>query len=147
MNLRNQCNFIGRLTADPVIEKVGANQTSKCEFTLAVNRGFKNKEGKYDADFIRMTAWNQSADYLGKYACKGTELHVFGEIRTDSFKGQDGNMVYTTKVVVESLTIQSAGKNANTVEIASANVETTPTEDDFTASVADVDISANDLPF
>ena len=77
--------LIGRITKDAVIEKVGKDQISKATFNLAVNRDYKNAEGKYDADFPRIIAWKSTADYLQKYAPKGTMLEVVGKIQTGSY--------------------------------------------------------------
>lgn len=148
----NQVNLVGRLTKELTLEKVGANQISKVEFTLAVNRDFKNKEGKFDADFIRCTVWNKTAEFLHQYATKGTMLAITGAIRTDSYKDQNGQTVFTTKVFVEKANILSGGKgkadagaNAPVAEptVAASEDEAYAAE----AQVADVDISSSDLPF
>ena len=55
----NQCQLMGRLTADPEL-KTTPQGTSVCVFTLAVDRRFdKNK-----ADFIRIVAWRSTRRVL-----------------------------------------------------------------------------------
>ena len=47
----------GRLIADPEVKKVGANQTTVCEFCVAVDRRFE----KDKTDFIRLGATRVSS--------------------------------------------------------------------------------------
>lgn len=146
----NQTNLVGRLTKELTLEKVGANQISKVEFTLAVNRDFKNKEGKFDADFIRCTVWNKTAEFLHQYATKGTLLSITGAIRTDSYKDQNGQTVFTTKVFVEKANILAGGKGKTDAgveaPVAEPAVAAEPDES-YAENIADVDISSSDLPF
>lgn len=148
----NQTELTGRLTKELTLEMVGTNQTHKCEFTLAVNRDRPNKEGKYDADFIRCVAWNKTADFLCNYATKGTLIELVGAIRTGSYKDQTGNTVFTTKVFVETAKIDAGGIGKNTSEanapVQAEQASAAPAvEEEYAEDVADVDVSAEDLPF
>ena len=46
----------GRLIADPEVKKVGANQTTVCEFCVATDRRFE----KDKTDFINCQAWGNT---------------------------------------------------------------------------------------
>ena len=70
--------------------------------TLAVNRKFKNAEGRYDADFISCVAFDKNAEFIEKYFRKGMKIGITGHIQTGSYTNRDGQKVYTTDVIVDS---------------------------------------------
>jgi len=95
----NNVVLVGTLTADPEIRRgQGENAYVAAQFSLAVNRSFKNKDGNYDADFPRIVAYGKNAEFAEKYFKKGTSISVIGEIRTGSYTNKDGVKVYTTDV-------------------------------------------------
>lgn len=137
----NSVCLTGRITKDLVIEKVGSSGVSKATFNIAVEREFKNAEGKKDADFPRIIVWKQAADYLAKYAAKGTMIEVSGKIQTGSYKDKNGQMVYTTDVVANHVQILAGGQSSDTPEAAPQSEDVDP--NDF----ANIDISDEDLPY
>lgn len=75
-------------------------------FDLAVQRRFTDRQtGKREADFVRCVAWRQAAEYLGKYATKGTKLAVEGRLETRSYDAQDGSKRFVTEVQVDQVEI------------------------------------------
>ena len=52
----NKIILVGRLTKDPEVRSTSAG-FSTVNFTVAVNRNFKNKDGNYDADFLPCVAF------------------------------------------------------------------------------------------
>lgn len=97
----NRVVLIGRLTRDPELRKT-QNGTSVCSFTLAVNRR-QNQDGTQDADFINCVAWNKLADNIQLYQKKGNQLGIEGRINTRSYDNQQGQKVYVTEVIAESV--------------------------------------------
>lgn len=98
----NRVTLVGRITKDIEIRKTQSND-SVCSFTVAVDRRFR-QEGQQNADFINCVAWKQGADFLGRYASKGTIVGVEGRIQTRSYDGQNGK-VYITEVIAENVQI------------------------------------------
>ena len=90
---------VGRLTKDVEL-KTTNNQTSYCNFTLAVDRRFKDANGERQTDFINCVAWRQTAEFIGKYFHKGNRIGVCGSIQTRSYE-KDGQKVFVTEVLVE----------------------------------------------
>lgn len=89
---------IGNLTAKPELRHTQAND-AVCNFTLAVQRRFKDKDGNRSADFINCVAWKATASYLAEYGDKGRKLAVVGELQTRSYE-KDGQKRTQTEVVV-----------------------------------------------
>lgn len=104
----NNVSLIGRLVKEVEVKMANNNKTF-ARFTLAVNRPFKNKEGKYDADFINCIAFDQKADFLQKYASKGNKVAICGEIRTGKYE-KNGQTIYTTDVIANSVELLETPK-------------------------------------
>lgn len=88
----------GRLIADPEVKKVGANQTTVCEFCVAIDRRFE----KDKTDFINCQAWGNTGEFIGKYFGKGKEIALVGELHIDKYE-KDGENRYLTRVRVDSV--------------------------------------------
>jgi single-strand DNA-binding protein len=69
--------------------------------TLAVNRRIKPQEGEPAADFIPITAFGKTAEFVSNYFSKGKKIAITGRIQTGSYDNAEGKKVYTTEVIVE----------------------------------------------
>lgn len=105
----NKANLIGRLVRDPELRYLG-NGTAVANFTLAVKRTFKNKDGEREADFINIQVWRKQAENVANYLAKGSLVAVAGRIQTRNFEGKDGNRVYVTEVVAEEVNFLDSKK-------------------------------------
>ena len=74
---------------------------SRSSFTVAVQRTYKNQNGTYDADFLSVVAWRQTADYVNRYLKKGSRIAVEGSIQTRSYDAQDGSKRYVTEIIAD----------------------------------------------
>lgn len=91
----------GRLTADPEL-KTTPSGVSVTSFTVAVNRRFQSREsGEAQADFITVTAWRQTAEFVTRYFRKASSICVVGSIQTRSWVDQQGQKRYATEVVAD----------------------------------------------
>ena len=102
----NKAFLVGRMTAEADVKffnSQNGDQVSVANFTIAVNRNFKNQAGEYDADFIRCQARGRQADNIAKWTKKGSKIAVVGSIRTRSYDNQQGQRVYITEVDVSEV--------------------------------------------
>jgi len=105
----NKVELVGRLTKDPEV-KLTSNQTQFCNFTIAVDRRFKDANGQRQADFINCVAWRQTAVFIQKYFHKGNRIGLVGSIQTRSYDDQNGQKRFITEVVVdEAEFVESSG--------------------------------------
>lgn len=96
----NNCSFIGRLVRDPETRYAQGDQgMAITRYTIAVDRAVK-REGQPTADFIMCVAFGKSGEWAGKYFRKGQRVGVTGRLETGSYKGRDGNTVYTWNIAV-----------------------------------------------
>lgn len=100
----NLVQLLGRLTSDPEFRKTQSGIAS-CKFTIAVDRGFKNKQtGERESDFITCMAWRQTAEFITRYWTKGKLIVISGSLRSGSYKDRNHEDVthYTTDVLVDN---------------------------------------------
>lgn len=109
----NKVELIGRLTKEPEI-KLTSNQTQFCNFTIAVDRRFKDANGQRQADFISCVAWKQTAVFIQKYFHKGNKIGVVGSIQTRSFDDQNGQKRFVTEVIVDEVEFVESQPSAQT---------------------------------
>ena len=139
----NNVTLIGRLTKDADL-RYTSNGTATANITLAVDRGFKNAEGKKETDFINCVVWRKPAETLANFTKKGSMISVRGRIQTRSYDNQKGQRVYVTEVVVEEFTFLDSKKDSGT-----RYSKPEPKNDDpFTNSGTEINIDdMGDLPF
>ena len=103
----NKVCLVGRLTKDPTCEYVNTSNGSvaRARFTIAVDRSFNsgNQDGNRTADFISVVAWRKQAENVAKFQKKGNQVAVDGRLQVDSYAGKDGNQVWSTYVVADSI--------------------------------------------
>ena len=135
--MQNSVNMTGRLTRDPELKEFeGGNRVAN--FSLAVGRNYKNKDGEYEADFFNCQARNGTADLICKYFKKGDMCPVTGELRTRKYD-KDGTAMTYTYVDVNNITFVGGASSADNA----AQKDTEPSFDDFTPYAGNED----DLPF
>ncbi|MCQ2482031.1 MAG: single-stranded DNA-binding protein [Clostridia bacterium] len=106
----NKVILLGRLTKEPEV-KMTASQVSFCNFTIAVDRRFKDTNGQRQADFISCVAWRQTAQFIGSYFHKGSKILVGGSIQSRSYDDANGQKRYVTEVVVDEVDFADSGRN------------------------------------
>jgi len=143
----NKIILVGRLTKDPEL-RTTTTGTSVLNFTVAVNRRFKNKDGQYEADFLPCVAYNTTADFIHKFFKKGNMICLEGRVQVRNYDAQDGTKRYVTEVIVENVEFVG-GKNENSNTGSSMNVDNgyypdAPANDNIIDTVNEVDVSGTD---
>lgn len=96
----NKIILLGRLTREPEVKVTSSDKTTTT-FGLAVDRPFKNRDGKTEADFINIVTWNKTAEVAGNYLHKGERCLVEGRLQIRSYEGKDGQKHYVTEVIAD----------------------------------------------
>ena len=111
----NSVCLIGRLARDPEL-RYAQTGTAMCRFTVAVDRRLSKQKrqeaeaaGQPTADFISCTAFGATAELIANYHRKGSQIGIEGRIQTGSYE-KDGRTIYTTDVIVNSLTFISSNQ-------------------------------------
>lgn len=112
MSANNNCNFLGRLTKDPIVTTVnaGGNSFNKANFSIAVDKKLsanerqrkKNGEDVKSAYFINMEASGKLADVIAQYFSKGSPIAIRGYYDEYSYTDStSGDKRYGHKFIVE----------------------------------------------
>ena len=104
----NKVIVIGRLCNDVEVKEV--NEKHVGTFSIAVQRPYKNEEGKYDADFFNVVVWEKVADNLAKFTKKGDQVAVTGRLQNRSYDTDNGFKRYVTEIVAENITYLNSKK-------------------------------------
>ena len=97
----NKLTIIGNLTID---QKLGTTTNGKnvCGFSVAVNR--RNKvQGQPEADFFRVSVWNQMGEACAKYLSKGKKVCVIGSVSVRTYTTQNGETRATLEVMAQDV--------------------------------------------
>ena len=87
----NRIVLIGRLTRDPEL-RYTSNGTPVCNFTIAVERNYTNRQGEHDVDFINIVTWRALAENCARHLGKGRLVGVDGSLQIR--KSENNNRTY-----------------------------------------------------
>ena len=103
MKSYNSVTLVGRAVRDPELKDAG-NTNARAQFALAVDRPYKDAEGKHPTDFLNIVAWGKLAEICHDYIQKGSLLLLSGRIQARSYEA-DGETKWFTEIVAESVNI------------------------------------------
>ena len=98
----NRVVLTGRMTADPELRQTTTGK-SVVSFSIAVKKRTKPREGEPDSDFLKITAWGQSAKYVHEYLGKGRLIACDGRLQTRKWQDQNGQNRETVEIVADSI--------------------------------------------
>ncbi len=141
----NRVILVGRLTKSPDVKNTTTGK-AVANFTLAVDRRFKNKDGQKEADFVPIVVWGKQAEFAGQYLSKGSQIGVSGRLQVRSYDDKDGNRRYVTEVVADEINFINTNKkdgNGNSANTQQSNQSQGMDLDEDFHLMADDD----DIPF
>lgn len=142
---------MGRLTEAPELKTTNSG-VAVTSFSIAVERNYAPKGQERETDFIRITAWRQTAEFVCKYFTKGSMIAVQGSIQTRNYEDRNGNKRTAFEVVADNVSF--CGSKAETKDAVPAEPPaqaarpsvSVSAEDDYTVLPAG-DFDDDDLPF
>jgi single-strand DNA-binding protein len=114
----NRVILMGNLTRDPEIKYL-PSQTAVCDFSLAVNRKWKDADGGDHEEvlFIDCAAFGKTGQTIGESLTKGRPIHIEGRLKFEQWEQDDGQRRSKIRVVVEQFRFVDAkpggAKSAN----------------------------------
>ena len=99
----NKIVLMGRLTKDCDVRYTNTGKVV-AQFILAVDRPYKDAEGKKEADFITVVLWGNAAEFIANNVSKGKRVLVEGRLQIRSYDDKDGKRVYVAEVVANNVT-------------------------------------------
>ena len=99
----NHIVLMGRLTRDPELRYTASN-VPVASFTVAVDRDFgRGENGEKQTDFINVSAWRQTGEFVSKYFTKGSMIAVSGRLQIRDYTDRDGNRRTAAEVVADNV--------------------------------------------
>ena len=98
----NKIVIIGRLTRDPELKSTNAG-TAVCNFSVAVDRTYRDKEGNRPTDFFDISVFGATAEFVSKYFKKGSSIAISGAMESRKFVDKDGNNRHSAEVVADNI--------------------------------------------
>ena len=118
----NVIAIMGRLVADPEL-RTTPQGTNVCSFRIAVDRSFTRQGEERKADFIAVTAWRQTAEFVSKYFQKGSMIAIEGSLQTRQYQDKNGNNRTTTEILASQVSF-CGGKAAEKPDVQSFGQQT-----------------------
>jgi single-strand DNA-binding protein len=125
----NSINLTGNICNDLELK---STQSGKSVITL--NLAVKRPFAKDTTDFIPLVVWDKNAEYLSRYARKGSKIAVSGKLTTRKYQDKDGNNRTAFEVVcdaVELMDIIKGEVTATNTMPKDANLETVDPDGDL----------------
>src|SRR5699024_3516867 len=148
----NNVSIVGRMTKDAEL-RYTPNGVAVANFTLAINRPFKNQHGENEADFINCVIWRKAAESLANYMGKGNRVGVEGRLQSRTYEGKEGKTVFVTEVVAERVDFLGSRKDQRNQPQGQPQGQSQGQpqqqggDSPFANAGEPIDISSDDLPF
>jgi single-strand DNA-binding protein len=101
----NTVTLVGNITDDPEL-RFTPSGAAVANFTVAVNRRYKNQEGQWEDKldgFFRCNCWRDMAENVAESLKKGSRVVVVGRLQQRSWDDQDGNKRSSFEVQVDEV--------------------------------------------
>ncbi len=95
----NKIILIGNLTHTPEFRET-SNGTPVCNFSIAVNRPYKDEDGNGACDFFNCTAWRELGENIARFCDKGKKIAIVGTMQQRRYEDKDGNERIAYDVIV-----------------------------------------------
>lgn len=121
----NNVTLIGHLGTNPEAKKLDSG-TTLCTFSIATNKRWtKDGEKQERTDWHRIVAFGPLAEVCMEYIQKGSHVAIRGELRTHSWKDDDGNNRRSVEIVAKEVDFLGKREDAP-----AAQTDDVPTFDD-----------------
>lgn len=135
--MNNQFQFIGRLTKD--IEIRANEKITIAEVNIAIN------DSKDKTTFIKMKAFNKTAEMLGNYVKKGDLMGFSGVIANNNWEDKEGKKHYDYDFIINRVMFLQQKPQKTEIEQNKKVLKQLMEEDAYTSFRDEIDESS--LPF
>lgn len=105
----NNISLTGRLTDEPDL-RYTENEVAVCNFTIAVERNYKNRSGERDVDFIKIVVWRKLAELCAENLGTGRRVAVDGALQINKSERED-KVYYNPEVIADDVIFLDWPKN------------------------------------
>ncbi len=108
----NKAILIGHLGKDPEVRQL-QNGDAVANITLATTETWKDKSGAKQerTEWHRATFYGRTAEIVGQYLKKGSQIYVEGRLQTRKWTDKNGIERYTTEIIAKEMRMLDSAKN------------------------------------
>lgn len=103
----NVCILTGRLTEVPELK-----QTLGGKYVTGFNIAVKRPHTSDTTDFIKVVAWNKTAEFIGNYFGKGQMIAIRGHLTLRDYEDKNGNKRYISEVICDEADFCGSRENS-----------------------------------
>lgn len=107
----NHITIMGRFTKDPEMRRTGSG-VAVTSFTIACDRDF-GQNGEKETDFIDVTCWRNTAEFVSKYFTKGRMAVVSGRLQIRKWTDKNGIERRSAEVVADNVYFGDSKSSSN----------------------------------
>lgn len=138
----NKVILAGNLVRDPEVKALPSG-TQVTNFAIATNRVWFTEGVKNEAtDYHNIVTFGKTAENVGRYLTKGTNVLVEGRLQTRSWETKEGTKKYVTEVIADN--VQFGARPADAPQ---APAKAAPAKAEPTIEYPAEDINPDDIPF
>ena len=98
----NNIIITGRITHDIELKTSGSG-IEYSNFSVAVDRRKKDKDGQKQSDFFKVSVFGKTAVFCNQYFHKGDGINVQGRMESDKYTNKDGAEVTGWTLMAENV--------------------------------------------
>lgn len=100
----NKVILVGNLGKDPEV-RYAPSGDAIANVTLATSENWKDKNGEKQekTEWHRVSFFGKTAEVVGQYLKKGSQVYVEGRIQTRKWTDKEGQERYTTEIVADKM--------------------------------------------
>lgn len=150
----NKVILVGNLGKDPEV-RYAPSGDAIANVTLATTENWKDKNGEKQekTEWHRVSFFGKTAEVVGQYLKKGSQVYVEGRIQTRKWTDKEGQERYTTEIVADKM--QMLGGRSSSTSMDSSDSTESPRSATRPAPVsspakpagANFDDLEDDIPF
>lgn len=119
----NVVAIIGRMVKDPELKTTNSGK-SVCSFRIANDSGYKDASGQSQTNWLDVTAWSKTAEFVCKYFPKGALIAIDGRLQTRQYQDKNGQNRTAVEIVAQNV---SFGGSKESTSHAPQNAAQRPT--------------------
>lgn len=144
----NVVAIIGRMVKDPELKTTNSGK-SVCSFRIANDSGYKDASGQSKTNWLDVTSWGKTAEFVCKYFPKGALIAIDGRLQTRQYQDKNGQNRTAVEIVAQNASFCGSKESTshapqNAAQRSAAPSQRTQGEPDADYALIEDD---GDLPF
>lgn len=144
----NVVTIIGRMVKDPELKTTKSGK-SVCSFRIANDSGYKDASGQSQTNWLDVTAWGKTAEFVCKYFPKGALIAFDGRLQTRQYQDKNGQNRTAVEIVAQNVSSCGSKESTSPAQQNAAQRPAAPSQRTQGEPVADYALIEDDgdLPF